>query len=90
MTFPDAQKVDHRCPAVFMVVFLLVICLNALPASAQEVVDPSVVSALKRRLIGPCRGGRVTTVTGVADDPILNYLGATCGGVWKTENAGTT
>ncbi len=38
----------------------------------------------------PWRGGRVTTVTGVPGKPHLYYMGATGGGVWKTENAGTT
>jgi len=41
-------------------------------------------------MIGPYRGGRVTTVAGVPDNPMLYYMGATGGGVWKTENAGTT
>jgi photosystem II stability/assembly factor-like uncharacterized protein len=59
-------------------------------ALARDIVDPSVISAIEWRLIGPYRGGRVTTVTGVADNPLLYYMGATGGGVWKTENAGTT
>ena len=42
------------------------------------------------RLIGPYRGGRVTTVAGVPDNPQLYYMGATGGGVWKTENAGVS
>jgi photosystem II stability/assembly factor-like uncharacterized protein len=43
------------------------------------------------REIGPAvAGGRVTSVTGVADDPHLYYLGAAGGGVWKTVNGGAT
>ncbi|MDH4107147.1 MAG: glycosyl hydrolase [Gammaproteobacteria bacterium] len=60
------------------------------PAAADEVVDPDTLSAVEWRLVGPYRGGRVTTVTGVADNAQLYYMGATGGGVWKTENAGTT
>jgi photosystem II stability/assembly factor-like uncharacterized protein len=56
--------------------------------SAQDVVDPSLLSAMEWRLVGPYRGGRVTTVAGVPEDPQLYYMGATGGGVWKTENAG--
>ena len=41
-------------------------------------------------MIGPYRGGRVTTVTGVPGKPNLYYMGATGGGVWKTENAGAS
>ena len=41
--------------------------------------------------MGPAvAGGRVTSVTGVADDPHLYYLGAAGGGVWKTVNGGAT
>ncbi len=79
-------KVDTRSSVTVM----LIACLYALPGLAQEVVNPSVLSTLEWRLIGPYRGGRVTTVTGVADNPMLYYMGAAGGGVWKTENAGTT
>lgn len=46
--------------------------------------------ALQYRELGPYRGGRVTTVAGVASQPSVFYLGATGGGVWKTEDYGTT
>ncbi|WP_246865758.1 WD40/YVTN/BNR-like repeat-containing protein [Croceivirga thetidis] len=46
--------------------------------------------ALKYRTVGPSRGGRVTTVTGVAMEPGTFYLGASGGGVWKTLDYGTT
>jgi photosystem II stability/assembly factor-like uncharacterized protein len=42
------------------------------------------------RNIGPFRGGRVTTVTGVPGQMFTYYMGATGGGVWKTTDAGTT
>ena len=53
-------------------------------------IDPSLFQAMKWRDVGPQRGGRVTAVAGVADDPHLYYMGATGGGVWKTENAGAS
>ncbi len=42
------------------------------------------------RSIGPYIGGRVVAVAGVPDRPNLFYMGAVQGGVWKSENAGTT
>ncbi len=39
------------------------------------------------RNIGPYRGGRSVTATGVPGKPLLYYMGTT-GGVWKTEDAG--
>ncbi len=40
------------------------------------------------RNLGPTRGGRVTTVTGVPSQPGTFYQGATGGGVWKTTDYG--
>ncbi|HEY5086343.1 MAG TPA: hypothetical protein VII66_03200, partial [Gemmatimonadaceae bacterium] len=42
------------------------------------------------RSIGPYRGGRVTTVVGVASQPLTYYMGATGGGIWKTDDAGSS
>ena len=47
-------------------------------------------SNLTYRTVGPERGGRVTTVTGTPMLPGTFYLGATGGGVWKSEDYGTT
>lgn len=55
---------------------------------ADDVVSPALLEAKKWRFVGPYRGGRVTTVAGVPDNPQLYYMGAAGGGVWKTENAG--
>jgi photosystem II stability/assembly factor-like uncharacterized protein len=55
---------------------------------ATDTIDPALISAMEWRLVGPYRGGRVTTVAGVPDKPQLYYMGATGGGVWKTTNAG--
>jgi photosystem II stability/assembly factor-like uncharacterized protein len=52
------------------------------PAPATE--------GLRWRSIGPYRGGRVTAVAGIATQPLVYYMGATGGGVWKTEDAGVT
>ena len=52
-------------------------------------VDPSFLSALEWRLIGPFRGGRVPAVAGDPIDPLVFYMGTSHGGVWKTTDAGT-
>lgn len=54
------------------------------------VADTTLVSHLAWRFIGPARGGRVTTVTGVPQEPFTFYLGSTGGGVWKTTDAGVS
>ncbi len=50
--------------------------------------DPVFCKAMEWRSIGPYRGGRVTAVAGIPDQPLVYYFGATGGGVWKTEDAG--
>lgn len=46
--------------------------------------------ALKFRNIGPFRGGRSNAVAGVLGNPMTYYFGSTGGGLWKTEDAGTS
>ena len=80
---------------------IIVLCLGvSLPGAGQEkksgkkdpnvTVKPEHFSALKYRMIGPTRGGRVTAVEGVPSQPYTFYMGATGGGVWKTADGGST
>lgn len=55
--------------------------------SAAEYPE-ELYSSLDYRLIGPFRGGRSATVTGVPGEPNLFYFGATGGGVWRTTDGG--
>ncbi len=57
---------------------------------AGDQYDPALLEALEWRNIGPDRGGRATTATGVPSQPNVYYMGASGGGVWKTESAGQT
>lgn len=49
-----------------------------------------VLDSLSWRCIGPPRGGRVVTVAGDPVRPATFYFGAVAGGLWKTDDAGTT
>ena len=75
---------------IFFMHLCISFCAAALSMQAQSQVDPALIDGLEYRLVGPWRGGRVTAVTGVPDKPHLYYMGAAGGGVWKTENAGTS
>src|SRR5262245_48437252 len=57
---------------------------------ASPAFDSTRYGAIRWRSIGPFRGGRVTAVAGVASQPLVYYMGATGGGVWKTDDAGNT
>lgn len=79
---------NPRSPTLYLVSLLLLAAL--LPPAAGAAIDTERLEGLEWRMVGPWRGGRVTAVTGVRGQPNLYYMGATGGGVWKTENAGAT
>ena len=80
---------------------LLIAAAAAIPLHAQQnpappsssnppIIDPSLYSALRWRLIGPYRAGRVSAVAGVPGDAATYYMGTPGGGIWKTTSGGTT
>ncbi len=54
------------------------------PTSLEE----AFANGMSYRMVGPYRGGRVTAVAGVIQEPRTFYMGATGGGLWKTEDLG--
>jgi photosystem II stability/assembly factor-like uncharacterized protein len=56
-------------------------------AAADTTANPAA-SGLQWRGIGPFRGGRAVSVTGVPGQPNTFYMGAAGGGVWRTVDAG--
>jgi photosystem II stability/assembly factor-like uncharacterized protein len=52
-------------------------------------ISPTLFNGLRWRLIGPFRGGRAVSATGIPGDPNTFYFGAVGGGIWKTTDAGT-
>src|SRR5258708_25122623 len=78
--------------AIFVALLIAPITAGLLTrvVAQQGRIEPSLYSALKWRMIGPFRGGRVNGVTGVPGQPYAFYMGSVGGGVWKTTNAGRT
>ncbi len=60
--------------------------LAAVPHFAQK-IDPDVFQDLNFRFIGP-EGNRAIAIAGVPGDPMVNYIGAASGGLWKTTDGG--
>ena len=57
----------------------------------SQKVNLDLFKNMKVRSIGPAgMSGRVTSIDAVINDPGTIYLGTASGGVWKTENSGTT
>lgn len=63
---------------------------NPVAAKESQPVWDSLFKTARFRNIGPFRGGRSVTATGVPNQPLVYYMGTTGGGVWKTIDAGQT
>lgn len=63
---------------------------NIAAAKPTTTFDDKLYHGLEWRSIGPFRGGRSASVTGVPGKPNLYYFGATGGGVWRTTDAGNS
>jgi len=60
------------------------------PAGLMPGVGPAFFNGLHYRLVGPSRGGRVTTVTGVPSQPKTFYMGVASGGLFRTIDGGAS
>src|SRR5258706_12633090 len=57
-------------------------------AVAQDTT--SLYSDLRWRMIGPFRGGRTVAGVGIPSQPCVFFIGVNNGGVWKTNDCGST
>ena len=70
------------------VVCIAFLALSAVPQTFAQQYDPSLFSGLQWRLVGPYRGGRALSVTGIPSQPLVYYFGGAASGVWKTVDGG--
>src|SRR6266850_234238 len=68
------------CLAIFSIV--------AISSTTLAQYNPESFSAMRYRLVGPHRAGRVTCVAGIPGKPAIYYFGTPGGGVWKTVDGG--
>ncbi|NER09793.1 Sortilin, neurotensin receptor 3 [Muriicola jejuensis] len=71
--------------SIHLFLFLFAVSTALVGQTAESYFQP-----LKYRNIGPYRGGRSVTATGVVGDPLTYYMGTTGGGLWKTTDAGVS
>jgi photosystem II stability/assembly factor-like uncharacterized protein len=81
---PRLLKFAQRLTCCFPLYALFLLRLTV-----AQTVSPELFNALKWRMIGPFRGGRVVAVAGVPGDSTTFYFGGVDGGIWKTTDAGT-
>lgn len=82
----------------FLSIFVLLFCYPIQDLCAQRkksknsnlTYQEKLYDGMEWRLVGPFRGGRAGTVTGVNNNPDLYYMGTAGGGVWKTVDAGNS
>src|SRR3954447_6339836 len=72
-----------------LALFILCSTPAARHAFAQQ-IDPSAFAAMRWRMIGPFRAGRVSAGAVDPADPNTYYFGSPGGGVWKSTNAAQT
>lgn len=90
---PHPAKLNRQATVVGKrLISMILICLlgsfSILGEASNHTDERGFFDGLQARNIGPWRGGRVTTVVGLASNPYEYYMGAT-GGLWKTTNAGS-
>lgn len=68
------------------IILLVLTLLWGLRTVAQP-IDPSVFKELNFRFIGP-EGNRAIAIAGGPGNPMVNYIGAASGGLWKTSDGG--
>ena len=70
-----------------------IILLVSFPGRGQDEGQPGAgtnpLAALHFRFIGP-RGNRLTSIIGEPGNPNVAYVGAADGGIWKTDDGGTS
>jgi photosystem II stability/assembly factor-like uncharacterized protein len=76
-------------PLLFCLLFFIAFNTNSQPAKDTTGLN-RYFKPVKWRCIGPFRGGRSNCATGVIGNPAVYYQGTTGGGLWKTEDMGTT
>ncbi len=88
---PAARFTRHALVApyarVAAILLLALSCVTIVSAQQAPEITPETLSALQYRYIGP-PGNRTSAVVGVPGDPMVYYIGASSGGVFKSVDGG--
>ena len=89
---PNQGESMYNRHALAILVCLALLAPGAAGAAEETVtIDSATFGGLKARAIGPAvMSGRISAIDGVASDPVTLWIGSASGGLWKSENAGTT
>jgi photosystem II stability/assembly factor-like uncharacterized protein len=91
MPAPDPSLRARHARVLAPLAVLATLASAPRPAAASAApAPPALIAPLRWRPIGPFRGGWASAVAGVPDSVHTFYFGGAGGGVWKTDDAGTT
>lgn len=80
----------HRLPRLLATLVLSTgLSLLVAPGAFSQQFDSTLYAGLRYRFIGP-EGNRAIAVVGEPGNPLVAYVGAASGGVWKTSNGGVS
>ncbi len=74
-------------PKKIQPIILTFLCFSV--ASFAQTYDPALFSEMRYRFIGP-EGNRAIAIVGEPGNPMVNYIGAASGGIFKTEDGGVS
>ena len=77
---------------ILLLLGLLVLSSFSLNAAETSItIDSATFGGLRARAIGPAvMSGRIAAIDATAANPVTVWVGSASGGVWKSDNAGTT
>src|SRR5207302_732312 len=81
---PPRLRFPSRMARVLAVIAPLLLLV---PTARTQQIDTTLWARLRYRFVGP-EGNRAVAVAGEPGNPLVAYVGAASGGIWKTEDGG--
>ncbi|HZX10064.1 MAG TPA: sialidase family protein, partial [Acidobacteriota bacterium] len=85
MSYLSQMKSKNR--KFWILSVMVVLLLLGISHGFSQQITPDIYNVLRYRYIGP-PGNRTSAVMGVPGDPLVYYIGASSGGIWKSTDGG--
>ena len=91
MKTEDKVRTQRAWSGVVVTALLGLVFSVGVQAAGEQSNFADILNRLDFRELGPAvMGGRIDDIAVVESDPRIVYIGTASGGLWKTENSGTT
>src|SRR5256886_7984425 len=81
---PPRSRLPSRMARILAVIAPVLLLV---PTARTQQIDTTLWARLRYRFVGP-EGNRAVAVAGEPGNPLVAYVGAASGGIWKTEDGG--